>query len=131
MRLNRNPKDTATTNAGRKSKPKKVTEEGFIPMAAKEPIMMLIPPIYGPKRMPNSGARMSDKWNVAPVPIMGTVGMILKAAYNAEKITMAAIALVFRLKFFRLLMFSTKLDFFSLLCIFLHRLIKVSIMQTN
>ena len=103
FRLTRNPSETATTNAGRKSNPKKATEEGFMPIAANVPIIMLIPPTYGPKRMPNNGARMSDKWNVAPVPIMGTVGIILRAAYNAEKIAMAAIALVFLLRCLRLL----------------------------
>jgi hypothetical protein len=46
---------------------------------------------------------MSDKWKVVPVPIIGTVGTSLNAAYNAEKIAMAAIALVFRLMLFRLL----------------------------
>ena len=49
-------------------------------------------------RIPNSGASMSERWNVAPVPIMGTVGMILRAAYSAEKIAIAAIALVFRFR---------------------------------
>jgi hypothetical protein len=31
---------------------------------------------------------MSERWKVAPVPIMGTVGMILRAAYRAEKMAM-------------------------------------------
>jgi len=107
LRLTRNPKDIATTNAGRKYKPKKGAELPK-PIAAKVPIIMLMPPTYGPRRMPKSGARMSDKWKVAPVPIMGTVGMILRAAYNAEKIAMAAIALVFRLRWLKLLiLFAT------------------------
>ena len=112
FRLTRNPSETATTNAGRKSNPKKATEEGFIPIAAKVPIIMLIPPTYGPKRMPNSGARMSDKWNVAPVPIIGTVGMILRAAYNPEKIAIAAIAFVFRFRWLILLIFARQLAIF-------------------
>jgi hypothetical protein len=40
----KNPKDTATTNAGRKSSPKKGAGEPM-PMAAKVPMSLLIPPM--------------------------------------------------------------------------------------
>ena len=75
----RKPKDTATTKAGRKSRPKNGAGVPN-PIAAKVPMIMLVPPMYGPRRIPKRGANMSERWNVAPVPIMGTVGMILKAA---------------------------------------------------
>ena len=54
-------------------------------------------------RIVEQGCRISGKWLLCP--IMGTVGMILKAAYNAEKIAIAAIAFVFRLRCLRLLIF--------------------------
>ena len=100
------PNDIATTNAGRKSNPKNGAGVPK-PTAAKVPMIMLTPPTYGPSRIPKRGARMSDKWKVAPVPIMGTVGMILRAAYSAAKMAIKAIALVFRLRLFRLLIFQS------------------------
>jgi hypothetical protein len=84
-------------NAGRKSNPKKGAGLPK-PIAAKVPIIMLIPPVNGPRSIPYRGARMSDKWKVAPVPIMGTVGMILSAAYSAAKIAIMAIVFVLRLR---------------------------------
>ena len=48
--LIKNPKDTAATVAGKKSKPKKTG--GFPNMAMKEPKTTLSPPMYGPNIMP-------------------------------------------------------------------------------
>jgi len=50
FRLMSSPKETAATVAGRKSRPKKTG--GFPKKAINEPIIMLKPPMYGPKISP-------------------------------------------------------------------------------
>ena len=50
FRLTRNPKATAFTSPGRKSKPKNTG--GFALIAVKVPIRTLIPPTYGPNIIP-------------------------------------------------------------------------------
>ncbi len=76
FRLTRNPKTTAFTNAGRKSKPKKT---GALPsaIAKKVPMIMLMPPVKGPNIIPYNGARLSETENEAERPIIGPNGMSL------------------------------------------------------
>ncbi len=74
--LMRKPMATAFTNAGRKSKPIKLT--GLPSAIAKNvPINTLAPPVYGPKTIPYIGARLSETENVVDRPIIGPMGICL------------------------------------------------------
>ena len=83
FRFMRKPIETQFTNAVRKSRPKKTGALTVIPK--KVPIIMLRPPIYGPKIIPYNGGRKSEIENVWDRPIIGPRGIGRKAAYNAEK----------------------------------------------
>ncbi len=50
---------------------------------------------------------MSERWKVAPVPIIGIVGMILRAVYNAEKTIIEEITLVLLFIWLKLLVLFT------------------------
>jgi len=76
-------------------------------------MMMLKPPVNGPNRIPYIGARTSDSENEAPsAPIIGTVGIYLKAAYKAENTAMRAMVLVLVLVLLRGIILSFTVGIF-------------------
>lgn len=120
LRFIRNPTEIAATKSGRKSRPKKDTGLPN-PIAPKFPSTTVKPPRYGPKMMPKIGARKSEKERYPPAPPMRMLkGMNRRTMYSAVKIVSRAICLVLWLLWAGLNM-SITMEFFALLCNFLHR----------
>ena len=75
----RKPTATALMRAGRKSKPIN-TDALPSAMAVKVPIIMLSPPVNGPRIMPMIGASASDTAKEPVKPTIGPRGITLRTA---------------------------------------------------
>jgi hypothetical protein len=85
----------------------------------KVPIIMLTPPVNGPRTIPYTGAKQSATENVPERPIIGPIGIRRTTEYNAAKTAINAICFVEMWNFMFLL--PNSLTFFASLCNFLHR----------